>query len=161
MPLRTYLLVGLALLVLTLVTTEVGKHDFGAANLFIAMAIATVKALLVLFFFMHLWYDNKLFFIAFVIGLLTLTMFIVLTLFDTMSRGDVNPEVRHVINPRSEFYSAPGFGKGHHGEGEGEATGADSTATDTTGMAPDSLTFIDSTAVDSTTAKTDQSSNSH
>lgn len=116
LPLKVYLAVGSALLILTFITVEVALHDFGAFNLVIALSIASIKALLVAFFFMHLWYDNKLFFVVFSACLLLLTVFIVLTMFDTMRRGDISPEVAMPINPRAEMYNAmtmtPGGGHG-------------------------------------------------
>ena len=57
-PLRTYLNVFAALIVLTFVTVAASRIDFGALNAVIAFAIASVKALLVLAYFMHLKYDN-------------------------------------------------------------------------------------------------------
>jgi cytochrome c oxidase subunit IV len=50
---------GGTLLVLTLVTVLATRIDFGASiNLGIAMAIAVIKASLVVLFFMHLKYDK-------------------------------------------------------------------------------------------------------
>jgi cytochrome c oxidase subunit 4 len=43
------------LLVFTIVTVVTGRMDLGAANIFIALAIAVTKATLVVLFFMHLW----------------------------------------------------------------------------------------------------------
>lgn len=59
-PLKTYLQVFSILIVLTVVTVAAARVDFGAWNAVVAFAIATVKALLVLAYFMHLKYDNKL-----------------------------------------------------------------------------------------------------
>ncbi len=57
-----------ALMVLTVITVLATKVDFGPSlNLAIAMAIAAVKATLVILFFMHLFYD-KLFHTVLVIG---------------------------------------------------------------------------------------------
>lgn len=145
LPLKVYLGIGAALLFLTFVTVEVSLHDFGGLNIIIALAIASIKALLVAFFFMHLWYDNKLFFIAFTVCLLCLTVFIVLTMFDTARRGDIDPQIEHTINPRAEMYNSPNFGKsaGEHG-----ATSAkpDSTHADTTKAMHDSTTAPATTA---------------
>ena len=47
-----------------------GRIDLGAANIFIALAIATTKATLVVLFFMHLWDEggvNRLVFVVSVI----------------------------------------------------------------------------------------------
>jgi cytochrome c oxidase subunit 4 len=57
-PLKTYLAVFSALIVLTFVTVAVTWFDFGAFNAVVAFAIASVKAGLVLAYFMHLKYDN-------------------------------------------------------------------------------------------------------
>ncbi len=113
LPLKVYLAVGSALLILTFITVEVALHDFGAFNLVIALSIASIKALLVAFFFMHLWYDNKLFFVVFSACLLLLTVFIVLTMFDTMRRGDISAEVAMPINPRAEMYNTMTPSGGH------------------------------------------------
>lgn len=51
---RYFLIWGL-LLVATLTTVVTGRMDLGAANLPLALVIATVKATLVVLFFMHLW----------------------------------------------------------------------------------------------------------
>ena len=56
----TYIKVFSALLVLTVITVGASRFDFGEGNTIIAFAIATVKAFLVLAYFMHLKYDNKL-----------------------------------------------------------------------------------------------------
>ena len=50
-----YVLIWLALLVFTLTTVITGRMDLGGANLPLALVIATVKAGLVVLFFMHLW----------------------------------------------------------------------------------------------------------
>jgi cytochrome c oxidase subunit 4 len=145
LPLKVYLAVGSALLLLTFITVEVALHDFGAFNLVIALSIASIKALLVAFFFMHLWYDNKLFFVIFSACLLLLTVFIVLTMFDTMRRGDISAEVAMPINPRAEMYNNIATGGGH-----GTAAFADSTkAADSTAMAQPADTSGASPAVPS------------
>ena len=52
-----FLGVLLALLFLTFITVWVAQFDFGSANMLIAMSIASVKASLVIGFFMHLKYE--------------------------------------------------------------------------------------------------------
>ena len=73
-----------ALMVLTVATVLATKVDFGPSmNLAIAMAIAVVKATLVVLFFMHLFYD-KLFHSVLVIGgLLAASLFVGFTLMDS------------------------------------------------------------------------------
>jgi caa(3)-type oxidase, subunit IV len=53
-PLKTYFAVWGALLVGTFLTYEVAKLDLGPFNSAVALIIATMKALLVALFFMHL-----------------------------------------------------------------------------------------------------------
>jgi cytochrome c oxidase subunit IV len=50
-----YVVIWLLLLVATVTTVVTGRMDLGGANLPLAMFIATVKATLVVLFFMHLW----------------------------------------------------------------------------------------------------------
>lgn len=49
-----------ALVVLTVITVAVSLHDMGSMNIIVAMLVASVKALLVALFFMHLKYENPL-----------------------------------------------------------------------------------------------------
>ena len=64
-PFKTYLSVLIGLLVLTVITVGVAQIDFGVLNAFFAMLIATVKAALVLLYFMHLKYDDKIYWVIF------------------------------------------------------------------------------------------------
>jgi cytochrome c oxidase subunit 4 len=90
-PLKHYFGVFGILLVLTVVTVWIAKFDFGAANTFIAMFVATVKASLVAAVFMHLLYDERLNSLAFVFGLLFVALFFIFTLTDVMTRGNIDP----------------------------------------------------------------------
>ena len=60
-PVRTYILVFLALLVGTGVTVAASYVDLGIWNTPVAMLIAVTKAGLVVFFFMHLKYSPRLY----------------------------------------------------------------------------------------------------
>ena len=105
-PLRVYLGIGAALLVLTAVTIWVSLIDLGAWNIVVALTIAAIKATLVAFFFMHLFYDNKLYFIVFTIGILFLAIFIGFTMIDTMRRGDLYEEVAKPIRNQAAMYDS-------------------------------------------------------
>lgn len=48
----------LALMVLTVLTVAAINVDLGPLNLIVALGIATVKAVLVVLFFMHIWWDR-------------------------------------------------------------------------------------------------------
>ncbi len=73
-----------ALLVLTVVTVAAAQVDFGgkAINLGIAMAIATLKASLVILYFMHIRYDRLFHSVLILGGLLAATLFVGFTLVD-------------------------------------------------------------------------------
>ncbi len=89
LPLSIYLGIGSILIFLTAVTVYAAGFDFGEFNLLIAMLIATVKASLVAMYFMHLKYDNKLYLLLFLSAIVFLAIFIVITMFDTLRRGDI------------------------------------------------------------------------
>jgi cytochrome c oxidase subunit 4 len=75
---------GGTLLVLTLVTVLATKVDFGAnINLAVAMAIAVLKATLVVLFFMHLKYDRLFHSVVFVSAILAASLFVGFTLMDS------------------------------------------------------------------------------
>ncbi len=107
MPISLYMKVGGLLLVLTGLTVFASFLQFGPYNLVIAMVIAATKASLVALFFMHLKYDNKLYMTLFVSALLFLATFVILTMFDTMTRGDINPETGMPYKPEAVIYTQP------------------------------------------------------
>ncbi|WP_437830474.1 cytochrome C oxidase subunit IV family protein [Sorangium sp. So ce1153] len=87
LPLKVYIATWLALLVLTVVTVGASYIDLGAANLAIAILIATVKAGVVALIFMHLKWDHKFHLLIFASSLIFLAIFIGFTMFDTNNRG--------------------------------------------------------------------------
>src|SRR5512136_3495541 len=82
-PFRVLATVWGTLLVLTVLTVAVAGVDLGRLNLEIALAIATVKASLVLLFFMHMRYDRPMNAIVFIAALLFVMLFVSLALLDT------------------------------------------------------------------------------
>ncbi|MEW6051533.1 MAG: cytochrome C oxidase subunit IV family protein [Candidatus Zixiibacteriota bacterium] len=115
LPIRVYLAVGTALLVLTAVTVWVAGHDYGEYNLIVAMIIAAVKASLVAAYFMHLRYDNKVYLAVFVGALLFLAVFIILTMLDTLRRGDVNAIETGPIDQNAVIYQQQVIDTSHTG----------------------------------------------
>lgn len=130
-PLKTYLMIGAILLVMTVVTVAVASVDFGPANILIAMLIAGFKATLVAFFFMHLWYDNKLYFLIFASSLAFLAIFIGLTMFDTQRRAEIDRIKGHPIEPKAIIYLNPQAPPAHGGAAMHDSTKADTTKADT------------------------------
>lgn len=91
-PLQTYLNVLGILLVLTVITVAAAQFNFGAMNTVIAVAIASIKAALVLAYFMHLKYDDKMFLVLFLTGvffLIVLYFFSVLDIFTRLPVKDI------------------------------------------------------------------------
>jgi len=89
--LKVLLGTGGTLLMLTLVTVAATKVDFGAnINLALAMAIAVVKATLVILFFMHLKYDRLFHTVVFVGAILAASLFVGFTLMDSNQYQQTN-----------------------------------------------------------------------
>lgn len=82
-----------ALLFLTAVTVWVSLFDFGSLNLVIAMAVAALKAGLVMTVFMHLRWDTAINNIAFLSSVLFLSLLFLFTLADFQTRGRVDPRL--------------------------------------------------------------------
>ena len=76
----------IVLLVLTTITVAASRVDFGGANMLIAMAIASVKASLVIAFFMHLKWDTGINKIVFLSAFLFLSLLFIFTLGDQATR---------------------------------------------------------------------------
>jgi cytochrome c oxidase subunit 4 len=87
LPLRLYLTIFGVLLVLTAATVWVAEHDFGALNTPVAIAIAGVKAALVILYFMHVRYSSRLTVVFALAGFVWLAILLGFTLADFVSRG--------------------------------------------------------------------------
>lgn len=75
MPVKVLIGVFIALVALTVLTVEAAKFDVGSADVIVSMAIATIKASLVVFIFMHLWYDKAVNQIAFFFSIIFASFF--------------------------------------------------------------------------------------
>lgn len=82
-PMKILVGVWAALMVLTVVTVAVTWVDLGPFNLWLAMVIATIKASLVVLYFMHLRYDKPINALAFIGALAFVMLFVSGTLMDT------------------------------------------------------------------------------
>lgn len=85
-PYRTFILIWVALLVLTAITVAVSRVDLGALNIWVALSVASIKSSLVIFVFMHLRQESKLFKIGLLVLLAILAIFIGMTFFDVLYR---------------------------------------------------------------------------
>ncbi len=79
---KTFLIVWICLLCLTGLTIEAARLQLGEWSMAANLLIASLKASLVLWFFMHLKYESRQFRLMFLIPILTITVIIVMTFFD-------------------------------------------------------------------------------
>jgi len=105
-PLKVYLAIGLALYILTVVTVMVSFVRLGGWNVVVALAIAALKASLVALFFMHLLYDRKIMLVIFITAVIFLAIFVVFTMFDTVTRGQINEETSAPIQDKASMYDS-------------------------------------------------------
>jgi cytochrome c oxidase subunit 4 len=82
----TYVMVWVALLMLTALTIVTASMHFGAFSIVAAIIIATIKGTLVLLYFMNLRYEERIFLVMLGVALLTLAVIMVLTFVDVLFR---------------------------------------------------------------------------
>lgn len=85
-PVKTYVMVFVSLLILTGLTTGVAYIDLGVFNTVVALAIAATKMMLVVLFFMHLKYSAGMTRIVVIAGIFWLAIMVSLTLADELTR---------------------------------------------------------------------------
>lgn len=90
-PIKVYVVTLLALLVLTVITVGASYIDFGKFNIVVNIGIATVKAALVMMFFMGLKYDNNLNRAYILSSFVALAIFITITAADLWVRPNPKP----------------------------------------------------------------------
>ena len=86
-PPRTYVVIFLALMVLTAVTVGAAFLDLGPFNTFVALLIACTKMFLVVLYFMHVRYSSRLTWAVVGAGFFWLALLLLLTLSDYVTRG--------------------------------------------------------------------------
>ena len=107
---QTFMGILLALLFLTFITVYISRFDFGGANMWLAMAVASLKASLVISVFMHMLWDttiNKIFFIS---SFLFLGLLFLFTFADLLARSDF--ETKHGWEAPLIPSEMPEFGAG-------------------------------------------------
>ncbi len=83
MPIWMLIAVLAALMLLTILTVSVTNYDLGSeGNLVVGMVIATIKAGLVVTFFMHLFWDKKFHLILFLTAVLFVILFLSMSITD-------------------------------------------------------------------------------
>ncbi len=83
---KTYIIVWIALLCLTGLTIKAAQMKMGEWSMVANIAIASAKAGLVLWFFMHLRQEKRLFKLLIFVPLITISIIIGLTFFDIWYR---------------------------------------------------------------------------
>jgi cytochrome c oxidase subunit 4 len=84
---RVYAITFVALLLLLGLTVEAARHDLGRWNFIVAVAIATVKALLIVLYFMHVRHSPPLTRLVVAAGIVWLAIMFALTFADYSTRG--------------------------------------------------------------------------
>jgi cytochrome c oxidase subunit 4 len=84
---KSYILVFLALMLLTALTVGVAFVHLGMFNDIVALTIAVTKAVLVVLIFMHVAHSSRMTKLSIIAGFLWLAILIGLTLTDYFSRG--------------------------------------------------------------------------
>ncbi len=87
-PFKTYLWVYFSLLVLTVVTVAASRVDLGAniINVSVAMLIASLKAMIVILWFMHQKYETNLNRVTFFLAFLFVFVFFIFSSIDVFTR---------------------------------------------------------------------------
>lgn len=97
---KVYLAIFAALLFFTTLTVLAAFQNFGKFNIVIALVIATIKATLVVLFFMHAFYSPKRTQLAIVCSIFWLAIMLALTLADYNTRShETQPGVSYLIQP--------------------------------------------------------------
>lgn len=86
-PPRVYVTVFALLIFFTIVTVWAAFADLGRLNLAVALGIATLKATLVVLYFMHVRYNPRLIWLALALAVSWLGMLVISVLTDYASRG--------------------------------------------------------------------------
>jgi cytochrome c oxidase subunit 4 len=83
---KTFVFTWIALLCLTGITIKAAQMQMGEWSMVANIAIASAKASLVLWFFMHLKYERRLFKLLLFVPIMTVSVIIILTFFDIWYR---------------------------------------------------------------------------
>ena len=119
-----YVAVFLGLLVLTGITVGQSYVDLGSLSIAIVILIATMKASLVVTFFMHLKWDNKFNVLMFLAGILFIGVFFAYTMNDTNGRGDHDPDQNVKVWAKTGEVAPGGFVSQAAAHGSASAGGA-------------------------------------
>jgi len=92
LPIKYVVIFFAALVGLTVLNLITAQYQLGPWNLYIAMGLAVVKAVIIVWFFMGLHWDKGFNAAIFLSSLLFIMIFVLFTLADVLTRGFVSPE---------------------------------------------------------------------
>jgi cytochrome c oxidase subunit 4 len=104
-----YMAIFGALICLTVATVGQSYFDLGKLNLLVVILIASLKASLVVAFFMHLRWDNKFNALIFVSCILFIGVFFTYTMNDTERRGELDADQNVKVLPKTGDQAPGGF----------------------------------------------------
>ncbi len=116
-PMSTYVAIFIALMVLLVVTVVAAFLPLGAANMPVAMLIATVKAALVILYFMHVKFASRLTKVFVAASFVWHAIMFVMTFFDYWSRDWLSNSRGWNDSPVKSQYDAGVKRDGHDGRG--------------------------------------------
>ena len=96
---KTYLVTWIILLVLTVVSWQTATMDLGGFDAAVMLGIATIKAVLVVLFFMHLLharFANKM---VVIVSAFFVVLLVVLTAADVATRHTFPPATGDIVRP--------------------------------------------------------------
>ena len=114
-----YVMVFIGLLFLTGLTVGQSYVDLGKLSIVIVILIATLKASLVVTFFMHLKWDNRFNALIFLSTIFFIGVFFAYTLNDTDRRGDLDPDQNVKVWEKNGEEAPGGMVAPPHGSGSG------------------------------------------
>ncbi len=105
---KIYAVIFLSLMAGTAITVYAAFQNYGKFNIVIALGIATIKATLVVLYFMHARYSPKRTQLVIVCSVFWLAIMLALTLADYDTRShETQPGVSHLAQPAaSHFFTA-------------------------------------------------------
>jgi cytochrome c oxidase subunit 4 len=105
---KIYILIFMSLMAGTIITVVAAFQNYGKFNIVIALVIATIKATLVVLYFMHARYSPKRTQLVIVCSVFWLAIMLALTLTDYNTRShDTQPGVSYLAPPAdSHFFTS-------------------------------------------------------
>ena len=121
LPFSVYMRTLVTLLILTIVTVAVAQIDFGSFNAVVALFIATIKAVLVACFFMHLKFESRLVIMFAIYPIILLFLFIGSNVLDVHDRVHIYPSTgADAAGVKLLPHAGSSHGAGHDGPAEGD-----------------------------------------